>query len=874
MAKNNQSTAQKIFKVLFGGSNSKKGTSSNALFSAIKKKNTYEPPKIYYKKTVQDSIPILAVHEKENLIETYEGFFTRSYWIGENNYASETESREQDIYLDYRKILNSIGVHEEYSLSMLNRNIDIREVEENVCKKETGDQFDFLRRELNGITLSWLQQGRNGLEKMKYITIGLHCDSLKKAQEIFDKSIDRRISEGFKKVESYAIPISIDKKLEILHDIYNPDDHGSFLTHKKIIHTDTGKVEDVTEFDMDNMRAQGCNIKDIIGPSSFVVFDEHIEMGRKYVRTLRVEDLSATMSDETFCQLTDVDFNILVTANYQPLSNVTARTIVHKNLALARSEVADQRKELIKSNLPEEMVSDDLKENMERAEKMRKEMIENDERLFKTVFTIVIFADSADELRSHTETITTFCQSEGLTVHIMEKMQEEGFNTTLPLLDNEMPYRFKRTMKSSSAAIFFPFSNLELNDKGGITYSCNLHSKNLIVYDRTQTQNFNGFILGTPGAGKSFSAKVEMLNVFLGSNSDIIVIDPEGEYGAMTRLIHGQVIKIESGGANHINPMEINVDYEWEDEEGDVSISNPVFAKVPFIIQLVETMVDPPLGSLTATQKSIIDECVRRLYEPFMVDGVLKPIPPEKMPTLTDLQREFATEYGKTKDHDAKELADALKLFTGEGTLNTFGFQSNVDVHNRFVTYDIRDCDDVLKPLAMMIIFDSLFGRMFANKKLGKFTWIYCDEIYLLFSSEKSAETLRNLWKRARKHGGVPTGITQNIEDLLESNVARKMLSNCNFIQILKQAPSDRDKLRELLNLSESQTNVVTNSPKGQGLIFTGQHAVPFASTFPKNNSIYRCLTSNMVELREYEEEERRKRSQEAKNDKKRSLVS
>ena len=876
MAKTKQSTIQKIIKALFSSSGSKKGSgkgSGGGLFGTLRKKNVYEPPKVYFKKTVQDSIPILAVHEKENLIETYENFFTRSYWIGENNYQSETESREQDIYLDYRKILNSIGIHEEYSISMLNRNVDMREVEENVLKKETGDEFDFLRRELNSITLSWLQEGRDGLEKLKYITIGLHCDSLQKAQEVFDKSIDRRMEEGFKKVESFATPISIDRKLEILHDIYNPDDHGSFLTHKKIIHADTGKVEDVTEFDMDNMRAQGCTIKDIIGPSSFVVYDDHIEMGRKYVRVLRVEDLSATMSDEVFCELTDVDFNVLVTTNYQPLSNTIARGIVSKNLALARSEVADQRKELLKANLPEDMVSDEKKENMERAEKMRKEMVENDERLFKVVCTVVIFADSADELRSHTETILTYCQGEGLTVRTMELMQEEGFNTTLPLLDNELPYSFKRTMKSSSAAIYFPFSNLELNDPGGINYSCNMHSKNLLVYNRLLTQNFNGFVLAKPGAGKSFFCKVEMLNVFLGSNADCIVIDPEGEYAAMTKLIHGQVIKIESGGANHINPMEISMNYEWA-EEDDVTISNPVFAKVPFIIQLVETMVDPPLGSLTATQKSIIDECVRRLYEPFMSNGVLRPIPPEKMPTLTDLQHEFAKEYGKTRDHDAKELADALKLFTGSGTLNTFGFQSNVDINNRFVTFDIRDADEVLKPLAMMIIFDSLFHRMFTNKKLGRHSWIWCDEFHMLMTTERSALTLEQLFRRARKFGGVPTGITQNVKTMLSSVTGCSMLSNCNFVVMLNNEKPDREELQSLFNLSESQMNCITAAPKGQGLIYTGTHAVPFASTFPKGNSIYRCITSNMVEIREYEEEERRRKTQEAKSDKKKLLAS
>lgn len=841
------------------------------IYSELTHKSVRQAPKILYKKTVQDSIPIYAVHEKENLIETYPGFFTRSYWIRENNYQSETEEREEEMYIDYRKVLNSLGTNEEYAVSIMNRNVNMREIEENVLCKETGDEHDYLRRQMNDVTIGRIRQGRNGLEKLKYITIGLHCRELKKAADVFNKSIDRRMSDRFKKLESDAIVIPIEKKLEILHDIYNIDDQGTFLTHKKIQNPKTGIIEDIAEFDLDNMRSQGCSVADIIGPSSFSVFDTHIEMGSKYVRTLRIINLPATMGDDFFCKLTDVEFNILTTANIKPIPAVEARKIVSRNLALARSEMAEQRKALISSNLPEEMVSDDTRDNVERAEELRDDMNKNDERLFKTCYTVTFWADSMEELQEHTETILTACQTEGAGAQIMTKMQEEGFNYTLPLCDDELPYRFKRTLKSSSAAIFFPFSNLELMDRGGINYSCNLYSKNLIVYDRTQTQNFNGFVLGKPGSGKSFTSKIEMLSVMLGSNSDCIVIDPEGEYGALTRLIHGQEIKIEPGGKWHINPLEIDTGYEWESDEEGAAEANPVYAKCTFIIRLIETMLDSPLG-ISAVQKTIVDESVRELYRPWMrEDGGLDPIPKGEMPTLLDLQREFARQARRVPE--ARELEYCLKLYT-EGSLNAFSYQSNVDVHNRFITYNIRDVGEELMPLAMMIILDSLFTTMFKNKKAGKYTWIWIDEIYLMFRSEKSAGTLNELFKRSRKHGGIPTGITQNIEDLLESNTARKMLSNCNFVQILNQSPSDRDHLKELLNLSQSQVEVITSAPKGQGLIYTGDNVVPFYSTFPKGNSIYRCLTSNMKEIREYEEEDRRKRAHEQKTEKKRSLIS
>ena len=840
------------------------------IYTELTRKEMQQAPKVLYKKTVQDSIPIVAVHEKENLIETYPGFFTRSYWIKENNYQSETEEREEGMYIDYRKVLNSLGTNEEYSVSIMNRNVNMREIEENVLCKETGDELDYLRLEMNDVTLERINQGRNGLQKLKYITIGLHCKELKKAADVFDKSIDRRMSERFKKIESDAVPIPIERKLEILHDIYNIDEQGTFLSHKKVQNSKTGMIEDVAEFDFENMRAQGCQVADIIGPSSFCVHDSYIEMGRKFVRTLRLEKYPATMGDDFFCKLTDVDFNILTTANIKPIPATLARKIVSRNLKLARAEMSEQRQALIRSNLPEEMVSDETRDNVDRAKELRDDMVKNDERLFKTCYTITFWADSLEELQEHTETIMTTCQTEGAAAQIMTKMQEEGFNYTLPLCDDELPYRFKRTLKSSSAAIFFPFSNLELMDKGGINYSCNLYSKNLIVYDRTQTQNYNGFVLGKPGSGKSLASKVEMLSVMLGSNSDCIVIDPEGEYGALARLIHGQEIKIEPGGKWHINPMEIDTRYEWESDDEDMVEPNPVYAKCTFIIRLIETMLDSPLG-ISAVQKTIVDESVRTLYKPWMrEDGGLDPIPADKMPTLVDLQKEFARHARIVPE--ARELEYCLKLYT-EGSLNAFSYRSNVDVHNRFITYNIRDVGEELMPLAMMIILDSLFTTMFRNKRAGKFTWTWIDEIYLMFKSEKSAGTLNELFKRSRKHGGIPTGITQNIEDLLESNTARKMLSNCNFVMILNQSPSDREHLRDLLNLSQSQVEVITSAPKGQGLIYTGDHVVPFYSVFPKNNSIYRCLTSNMKEIREYEEEDRRKKALELKSEKKRSLV-
>jgi type IV secretory pathway VirB4 component len=642
--------------------------------------------------------------------------------------------------------------------------------------------------------------------------------------------------------------------------MYNPGKQGQLLSKRR---RSFGADENRSlSIDFENIRGMGIGIKDLIAPSSMQFFPKYMRLGRKYVRVMRISELPNMLSDEFFVRLTDVSFNMVTTINIRPMQNKEASALVTKNLTLAQSAKRDSLKALAGENLSEEFVPLGIREQVDRAMDLRSDMINEDEKLFKTTYTLMFYADSMEELSQYTEEIISNCQGDVVGCEIMYDYQEEGFNTTMPLLDVEIPYHRRRTLKSTSVATMaLPFSNLELNDKDGINYSQNLHTRSLILYNRLLTQNYNGFILGTPGSGKSLQAKVEMLNVLLGSNSDLIVIDPEAEYLALSKLVGGETIKIEPGGRWHINPMEINSSYQWTNED-DTEETNPILAKADFILKLMEVIVKSPFG-MNSVQETIIDECVRKLYEPFIDSrGRLMKIPPEDMPTLTDLQIALA----ERPEMEAKELAIALKLYTGKGSLNTFGFRSNVNLHDRCIGYNRKDIGDKLKPIAMLIILDSILNRLMENRRKGKNTWFWVDEIYLLFADERSAAFLNMLYKRARKYGGVPTGLTQNVEDLLESDTARKMLSNCNFVMMLNQAPNDREKLADLLNLSASQIDVITSAPAGQGLIFTGSNCVPFASTFPKYqkdgvtpNPIYKVLTSNMKEITEFEKADKRK---------------
>lgn len=824
------------------------------------KSDPLAPPRSSARVTTQDTVPIETVHDREGLIETFPGFFTRSYLIRENNYQTETEAVQRTLMKKFRAVLNSFGTNVEVSFTIHNREIDPDTFREQALLKETGDGFDHLRRELNLILYDRMKEGLNGIGKKKYLTVGIHAENVKKAEAEFIR-MDAELSARFSSLGSGVIPLPIEQRLEILHDIYRPERAGEFLLRTRETKED-GRVIERTSFDFENMRAQGLTIADVIAPSSFEVYPTYLRIGKRYVRVMEVKHLPSVLSDEFYVRLTDVDFAMLSTVNIRPIQPKEAAAMVHRSLVLAQTAKSDEMKGLIKAGLPEEMVSPETEERVERALSLRSDMVNEDEKLFSTTYTLMFWADSLEELKERTKIIQSRCQGSTVGVRIMEDRQEAGFDATLPLLSVEIPLRVRRTLKSSSiAAVCLPFSNLELSDPDGIHYSQNLYSRSLILYNRLLTQNFNGFILGTPGSGKSLSAKNEILNVFLGSNADCIVIDPEEEYLPLARVLHGEVIKIEPGGKWHINPMEITTAYEWTHED-DTAETDPVLAKADFLLKLMEVLVKTKHG-LTSVHETIIDECVRSLYQPYLdKNGALRAIPAEKMPTLTDLQRAFE----KRKEPEAYDLSMALKLYTGNGSLNVFGFQSNVDTKSRLVVYDIKDIGEKLKPIAMLIILDSIMHRLFENRRAGRHTWFWIDEIYLLFLEPATAVFLNMLWKRARKYGGVPTGVTQNVEDLLESDVARKMLSNCNFVQILNQAPKDREALSKLLNLSEVQKEVITSAPAGQGLIYTGTNCVPFGASFPKVkkdgsvNPIYRVLTSNMNEIRQYEEEELRRK--------------
>jgi len=413
-----------------------------------------------------------------------------------------------------------------------------------------------------------------------------------------------------------------------------------------------------------------------------------------------------------------------------------------------------------------------------------------------------------------------------MSIGTLNYQQEEGLNSVLPLGLNNL--YVDRCLTTEATAVFIPFSSQEITQHGGMYYGLNAISKNLIIFNRKTLKNQNGFILGTPGSGKSFAAKREMINSILSAGDDVLIIDPEREYTGLVRNFGGEVIQISSDSKNYINPLDMDVDYS----------EDPISLKSEFLLSLFETIIGGKEG-LSAKEKSILGRCVSITYQDYM-----QTFNKESTPTLKDFYEVLKAQ----KEPEAEGLATALELYA-VGNLSVFSKKTNIDINNRIVCFDIKDLGKQLKPMGMLITLDAIWNRIVENRKKGKHTWIYVDEMYLLFNNEYSANFFYELYKRARKYGGVVTGITQNVEDLLQSETARSMLANSDFVMMLNQAPTDRAELEKMFNISPAQIQYITNSDPGNGLIFSGGSIIAFIDDFPKDTSLYRMMTTKLGEM-------------------------
>lgn len=762
--------------------------------------------KVKNKKSTQQSIHFLNLYD-DGLMEVEKGVYSKTFAFEDINYKIANQSDQEDIFIQYKEFLNSLDSDAHLQVTINNNYIDKNDFEKLLLIENKDDIYKDYRNEFNSIIKKQIQEGSNETKKEKYFTLTIKAKDKKAAESSFMK-FEIKLLNDLRRLGSKGRVLNKLEKLSILNNFFNSNDKLYFDNAKN--------------------SKQGIGDKDLIAPECFVFKDNHIKIGDRFAQVLFLKDLPSNLGDEFFTSITDFDFQMMATINIDVVEPEEALKIVNRKITAIKQEIIEKSKSAVRSGYNPEFISEVTKESLEDAKDLFNDLKNNDQKMFLVTLTLVHIADTLEELDQQTKHIQSEAQKHICKIGKLILQQEDGLNSTLPYGVTKINAR--RTLTSESTTIFLPFKAQELIDPNGFYYGLSAVSYNLLMLDRNKLKNKNGFILGTPGSGKSFAAKKEMINAILKTGDDVLVIDPEREYTELARKMNGEVIEISPHSNNYINPLDMDKDYSDEED--------PLIMKADFILSLCDLIVGGNMG-LSPEQKSIIGRCVTSVYHDYILSGYDK----AKTPTLLD----FYDVLNNEDEAQAKQIALSLELYV-KGLLSVFANKTNVDINNRFVVFDIKDLGKQLKNIGLLICLDFVWNRMIENRKKGKRTWIYFDEAHILFKNDYSANFLYELYKRARKWDGIPTGITQNVEELLDSEYARKMLSNSEFIMLLNQAPLDREILADLLKISESQLNFVTNRPPGQGLISYSGIILPYIDHFPTNTELYKCMTTKPEE--------------------------
>lgn len=792
--------------------------------------------KLVVPRTVQETIPYLRTYPDSGIIETSDGVFTKAYLLDDVNYQVAHEDEQNNMFLRFADLHNFFDSSYRFQFVIVQQNRNLAEFEAAVMLPMDGDSLDYLRTEQNQILSDKIRQGTNELIKYKYLVVSQAAENYQTARTSFLR-LDGDVPRSVNRIGGAgATPMTTAKRLECLHDIYNPDAVGLFGNNYE--YRDNKLVLAKDNFSFEVLKQMGITSKDMIGPDNFTFKSDHGRCGNYYFRAMYLKTIPATMKDNFLKELTDVQCHMVTSVYYEPISPKAAADMTQRDIVNLNSDLAKKQRAASKEGISVDLVSPDLRMAAEDAVDLKKDLTQRGQKLFFQTFVVVHFAETKEQLDIDSASIQAVGQKHLVEIRTLSWQQELGLASAMPLANNKLAIR--RTLITESAAVFMPFVNQELNDRdGGMYYGQNAISHNLILYNRRNGKNGNGMIFGSSGSGKSMAAKQEIMAVLLGSKDDVIVIDPEGEYAPMAALLGGEVIRISPGGETRLNPFDIEMGTK----------EDPISEKSDFIYSFFETIMGDRYG-LSPGQKSILDRCVKKVYEPFLTsyDSKTGLYDRETLPTLKDF-------YWLLRDqdtYDAMQLADSLEIYA-VGSQALFSGQTNVDPSKRFVVYDISAIGTGLKPLGLLVVLNNVWTRIVAGRENRRYTWFYIDEAHLLFGSRASAEFMKNCFKRARKYLGIPTGITQNVSDLLENDIARTIISNCEFVQMLNQAALDRAQLGDLLNISPTQLDYVTDAPVGQGLIYDGAHIVPFVNDLPKNTKAYAAMTTKASDIQHKE---------------------
>ena len=742
--------------------------------------------------------------------------YSKTIRFSDINYQLAQNEDKNAIFENWCDFLNYFDSSIHFQLSFINHKSSMKEFENVIRIRPANDDFDEIRMEYAQMLRHQLAKGNNGLVKSKYITFSIEADNIREAKPKLER-IESDILNNFKILGVPAVTLNGAERLQILYETFNPDETVDF------------------RFDYDSMLRTGLTTKDYVAPTSFVFRDgKTFQMGNTIGAVSFLQILAPELTDKMLAEFLDMDKNLIVNLHIQSVDQLKAIKLVKSKVTDINRMKIEEQKKAVRSGYDMDIIPSDLNTYGGEAKRLLEDLQSRNERMFLVTVLFLNTARTKQELDNAVLQTAGIAQKYNCMLRRLDYQQEEGLMSSVPLGVNHISIR--RALTTTSTAIFVPFTTQELFMEGeSLYYGLNALSNNMIMVDRKKLKNPNGLILGTPGSGKSFAAKREITNAFFVTQDDIIIGDPEGEYYPLVHALGGQVIHISPTSRDYINPMDINMDYSEDD--------NPLCVKSDFVLSLCELIMGSRDG-IEAEEKSVIDRCLPLVYQKYFSDPR-----PENMPVLGDLYDCLR----KQKEPQAQRIATALEIYVN-GSLKVFNHQTNVELNNRIVCFDIKDLGKQLKKLGMLIVQDQVWNRVTVNRGSHKSTRYYIDEFHLLLKEEQTAAYSVEIWKRFRKWGGIPTGITQNIKDLLASREIENIFENSDFILMLNQAAGDRQILAKQLNISPYQLSYVTNSGEGEGLLFYGSTIIPFKDKFDKSLKLYSLMTTKPEEIEKQKE--------------------
>ncbi|QDW75511.1 conjugal transfer protein TraE [Lachnospiraceae bacterium KGMB03038] len=762
--------------------------------------------------SAQKSIPYREM-ARDGICRVQDKYYSKTIRFYDINYQLAQNEDKNAIFENWCDFLNYFDSSIHFQLSFINHHSNMKEFESVIQIKPQHDAFDDVRMEYAQMLKNQLAKGNNGLVRTKYITFGIEAENIREAKPKLER-IETDILNNFKVLGVSAYPLDGRERLQIMYETFNPEEKVPF------------------QFSFDQVLRSGMGTKDFIAPTSFLFKNgKDFMMGNTLGAVSYLQILAPELTDRMLAEFLDMDRNLIVNLHIQSLDQMKAIKLVKSKVTDINRMKIEEQKKAVRSGYDMDIIPSDLNTYGGEAKRLLEDLQSRNERMFLVTIVFLNTAKTKQELDNAVFQTAGIAQKYNCSLRRLDYMQEPGLMSSLPLGLNLIP--IKRALTTTSTAIFVPFTTQELFMEGeSLYYGLNALSNNMIMVDRKKLKNPNGLILGTPGSGKSFSAKREITNAFFVTQDDIIIGDPEGEYYPLVNALGGQVIHISPTSHDYINPMDINLDYSDDD--------NPLGFKSDFILSLCELIMGSRNG-IEAEEKSVIDRCLPLVYQKYFEAPV-----PENMPILGDLYECLRQQ----KEVQAQRIATALEIYVN-GSLKVFNHRTNVELNNRIVCFDIKDLGKQLKKLGMLIVQDQVWNRVTVNRAAHKSTRYYIDEFHLLLKEEQTAAYSVEIWKRFRKWGGIPTGITQNIKDLLASREIENIFENSDFIYMLNQAAGDRQILAKQLNISPHQLSYVTNSGEGEGLIFYGSTIIPFKDKFDKSLRLYSLMTTKVSDLEE-----------------------